>query len=441
MLKKFRINYDERGTNFRKQVNNITWLFFEQFIGLGLGLVVGIWVARYLGPVQYGQYNYALSLVFLFLPLVQLGLDGIVVRELVIEKNPSSRDEILGTSFFIRILTGAIAFILTVVTVIFLRPHDSLSHWLVGIIAAGNILISFDIIAFWFQSKVQSKNVVISRTIDTIAFSLINIVLIKMQASLIAFAITTAARGSIKIVGLILSYRIDRLSLRDWTVSLSKAKFLLQESWPLFFSGLAIVIQGRIDQVMLGQMIGDAEVGQYAVALKLIEVFAFVPVVICQSLSPLVTEAKLISEKLYFDRLENIYRIMFILFLLVSIPIFLWSNKIVIVLFGYEYKEAGILLSLFSFRLFFANFGVAKSLFITNESLFVYSMITAMIGTLINVLLNIILIPKYAAIGSIWATIVSFSVTTFLIDFCYPKMHSNLILMFKAILCPWQLKF
>jgi hypothetical protein len=108
MLKKFRIIYDKRSTNFRKQVNNITWLFFEQFIGLGLGLVVGIWVARYLGPGQYGQYNYALSLVFLFLPLVQLGLDGIVVRELVIEKNPNSRDEILGTSFFIRI-TSVIA--------------------------------------------------------------------------------------------------------------------------------------------------------------------------------------------------------------------------------------------------------------------------------------------------------------------------------------------
>jgi O-antigen/teichoic acid export membrane protein len=130
---------------------------------------------------------------------------------------------------------------------------------------------------------------------------------------------------------------------------------------------------------------------------------------------------------------------MFILFLLVSIPIFLWSNKIVIILFGQEYKEAGILLSLFAIRLFFTNFGVAKSLFITNESLFKYSMLTAIIGSLVNVILNYILIPHYAAVGALWATIASFGTTTFLIDLLYPRMYGNLILMGKAVLYPWRL--
>jgi len=201
------------------------------------------------------------------------------------------------------------------------------------------------------------------------------------------------------------------------------------------------MIQAYIDQVMLGQMIGDAEVGQYSVAMKLIAVFGFVPMVICQSLAPAVSEAKLASNSLYFNRLENIYRLMFILFLLVSIPIFLWSSKIVIILFGQEYKEAGILLSLFAIRLFFTNFGVAKSLFITNESLFKYSMLTAIIGSLVNVILNYVLIPHYAAVGALWATIASFATTVFLIDLLYPRMYGNLILMGKAVLYPWRLNF
>ncbi|WP_149976178.1 flippase [Microcystis aeruginosa] len=441
MLKTLKVNYDKLGTNFKKQISNMSWLFFEQFISLVIGLFVGIWVARYLGPDRYGQYNYALSLVALFMPLVQLGLNGIVVREIVFQKDANSRDEILGTTFVIRLVTGTTAVFLSVGTVIYLRPGDTLSHWLVGIIAAGNILLAFDTIDLWFQSQVKSKYTVISRTTDSLVFSIVKVLLIQLRASLIAFAVATAAKGTIKIIGLSICYRIDGLSLRNWSVNLSRAKFLLWESWPLFFSGLAIMIQAYIDQVMLGQMIGDAEVGQYSAAMQLIAVFGFIPMVVCQSLAPAVTEAKIASNSLYFNRLENIYRLMFILFLLVSIPIFLWSSKIVIILFGQEYKEAGTLLSLFAVRLFFTNFGVAKSLFITNESLFKYSMLTAIIGSLVNVILNYVLIPHYAAVGALWATIASFATTVFLIDLLYPRMYGNLILMGKAALYPWRLKF
>ena len=47
-------------------VDNIGWLFIDRFLRMGVGLLVGVWVARYLGPAQFGMLNYALAFVALF---------------------------------------------------------------------------------------------------------------------------------------------------------------------------------------------------------------------------------------------------------------------------------------------------------------------------------------------------------------------------------------
>ena len=65
-------------------------------------LLVGIWVARYLGPKEFGVFNYASSFMAFFSVLTTLGLDGIVVRELVKDSNKSNT--ILGSSFGLKLL-------------------------------------------------------------------------------------------------------------------------------------------------------------------------------------------------------------------------------------------------------------------------------------------------------------------------------------------------
>ena len=439
MFKKIVTKYQQLNPNRHQFINNFSWLLVEKVLSMGVNLFVGVWVARYLGVEQFGLYNYALSFVMLFAPLTELGLKGIVIRDLV--KEPDSRNEILGTAFILKLIGGILTLFLTVMITIYMRPGDNLSQLLIGIVAVGTIFRAFDTIDFWFQSQIQSKYTVISRTTAFFFVSAIKVLLIKMQAPLIAFALTGVLQIITASVGLIISYYKSGALLRSWFVNLDRGKILLKESWPLLFSGIAIMIQARIDQIMLGQMIGDSEVGQYSVAMRLIEAFAFVPIIVCQSVAPKITQAKLKSQTMYFSRLENLYRIMFITFLLIAIPVFFTANHIVLLLFGSEYRSAGLLLSLFSIRLFFANFGMAKSLFITNESLFRYSLVTAVLGSVVNIVMNYILIPKYASIGALWGTIASFATTIFIIDIFYPRMRGNLTLMIKAILTPWKLKF
>ncbi len=57
---------------------NTWWLIADKILRMGVGLFVGVWIARYLGPEQFGLWNYAIAFAALFSALATLGLDSIV---------------------------------------------------------------------------------------------------------------------------------------------------------------------------------------------------------------------------------------------------------------------------------------------------------------------------------------------------------------------------
>ena len=69
--------------NLVKILDNIGWLFFDKVLRMGVGLLVGVWVARYLGPEKYGLFNFAAAFVGMFIAVSGLGLQSIVVRDIV----------------------------------------------------------------------------------------------------------------------------------------------------------------------------------------------------------------------------------------------------------------------------------------------------------------------------------------------------------------------
>jgi O-antigen/teichoic acid export membrane protein len=206
------------------------------------------------------------------------------------------------------------------------------------------------------------------------------------------------------------------------------------------FSGAVLMIQARIDQVMIKEILGNKEVGYYSVAMRLIEALAFMPMLIKNSLFPAIQNAKQRSFLLYQERLLNFYRLNFILFLVFATPIFLFADNIVVILYGSEYRPAGVLLSLMAIRLFFTNMGTARDVYILIENLLKFSLFTMALGTIANICLNLYWIPLYGAKGSIIATIVSFFITIFLLDIFYQKTRQNIFLQIKSILTFYKIR-
>ena len=88
----------------QKTIANTGWLFADSILRMGVGMFVGVWIARYLGPQQFGVLSYAMAFVALFSAVATLGLDSIVIREVL--RNPASANEIMGSAFILKLAGG-----------------------------------------------------------------------------------------------------------------------------------------------------------------------------------------------------------------------------------------------------------------------------------------------------------------------------------------------
>ena len=136
----------------RYAVNTI-WLFFEKAIKIISVLFVGIWIARYLGPAQFGALNYIISFVALFAAFSSLGLDVVLVRELV--KDEDRLNVFLGTAFTLK-LTGAVLTIALIFVSSYFTSNDDSTNVMILIVATTMVFSSFNVIDLYFQAKVKS---------------------------------------------------------------------------------------------------------------------------------------------------------------------------------------------------------------------------------------------------------------------------------------------
>lgn len=432
MLEKLATVNQKLSPNLRKVIGNTAWLFADRILRMVIGLIVGLWVARYLGPEQFGLYNYAIAFVALWGTFATLGLDSIVVRDIV--REPSCRDETLGTAFVLKFLGGIAILLLTTGTISLLRPNDNLAYWLVAIIAAGTVFQAFDTTDFWFQSQVQSKYSVYGKTTAYLVVNLIKVALIQMHAPLIAFAWAALAEIALGAVGVVVAYRVKGQHLRAWRFSFFRAKALLKQSWPLIFSGIVIMIYMRIDQLMLGMLIGDKAVGIYSAAVKVSELWYFVPGAIVNSVFPSIIEAKTISENLYYERLQKVLNLMSILSYAIAIPVTLFSSKIITLLYDESYLEAGPILATHVWAGVFVSLGVTRSSWIIAEGLMKFSFATTAAGAVINVILNLFLINRYGGMGAAVATVIAQFFASYGANAFYPKTKRIFIAQTKSLL-------
>jgi O-antigen/teichoic acid export membrane protein len=415
---------------FKKYFVNTGWLFFERIIGMALSFFVGVYVARYLGPVNFGLFSYAASFVGLFVVVATLGLDNIIVRELV--KDEKRRDELLGTTFVLKI-TGSILMLIIIVITIRFTNNDNFTNLLIFIIATGSIFQSFNVINCYFQAKVLSKYMVYVQLLSSISCSVIKLLLIYFNMGLIYFAIVTVLQSIVSVSGFIVMYMKQKLNIINWRLNFDLAKRLLNDSLPLMFSGIAISIYMKIDQVMIKNMLDAKAVGTYAVAVKLTEVWYFIPVLINSSLFPAIINAKKIDKKLYYERLQKLYDLMTCLAIAIALSIAFLANDIIRILFGAQYQDAAGVLQIYIWATVFVFLGVVSSKYLIAENYTKILFLITFMGAIINIISNIILIPKLGINGAAIATVLSQFAVAFSIALI-PKTRFNFVLMVKSFL-------
>jgi len=400
--------------NLVKILDNIGWLFFDKILRMGVGLIVGVWVARYLGPEQFGLLNFASAFVGMFGAIAGLGLQGVVVRDLV--REPSSKEEILGSAAALQLVGGFVAYGLVLATIFWLRPDDALAKTIVAILGSMMLFKASEVAVCWFESQVLSKFTVWVQNGIFLIFAFVKVLLILKGAPLVAFAwVTMAEGGGVAMMMLIvLGVRGPRAS--QLRMKVARVKMLFVDSWPLLLSGMAVMIYMRIDQVMLGQMVSDESVGIYSAAVRISEIWYFIPMTIVASVFPSIIEAKVRSESQYYQRLQRLYDIMVLLSVSIALPMTFLSTAIVLQLFGKAYIESGTILAILIWASVFVFLGVASGKWFLTENRQILSFQRAALGMIVNVILNLLLIPKFGAVGAAIATVVSYAMAAFFSD-------------------------
>lgn len=427
-----RIKELKEHAGFMRYFKNTSWLFAEKILRMAVGLFVGVWVARYLGPEQYGILSYAAAFVGLFIAIAKLGLDSIVVRELV--NNENGAYDILGTAFWLRFF-GALVLLFMLFIAVHFTSNDLNTNKIIFILAGATIFQSFNVVDLFFQSRVMSRYAVFANVIALFISSLIKIALILIEAPLIAFAWAALFDSFILGCGYIYFFlKYSNLHIKKFSFKKSTAFNLLYDSWPLIISGLVVALYMKIDQVMIKEMLGSEAVGQYAAAVRLSEAWYFIPMAICASLFPAIINAKKVSEELYYERLQKLYNLMVWIAAAIALPMTFLSDWIVKLLYGGQYNEAGGVLMIHIWAGIFVFLGVASGRWFVSENLQKYTFYRTVSGAIINIVLNLSLIPKYGVQGAAVATLISQGMATYLFDFFNLKTKHVFYMKTKALL-------
>jgi PST family polysaccharide transporter len=397
-----------------KIVDNIGWLFFDKILRMGVGLLIGVWIARYLGPEQFGLLNFTAALIALFGALAGMGLQGIVVREIV--REPTCREDTLGTAAALQLLGGAVAYSLLLVTVFYLRPQDVLSQLVAAILGAMVLLKAFEVASYWFESQVQSKYTVWVQNGAFLVFAGIKVLLILTGASLINFAWAMLAEAIVVALAMTLALHRFGPALSSLRLSYRRCCALLKAGWPLMLSSIAVMIYMKIDQIMIGQMLGNDAVGIYSAAVRISEIWYFIATAVAASVLPAILEAKKNNEAQYRERLQALFDLMTWIAIMVALPVTFFAKPLVTMLFGAEYSEAGGVLAIHVWATVFVFLGVAGGNWFLAENQQLISLQRTALGAVVNVLLNILLIPTLGVVGAAWATLISYAIAAMLSD-------------------------
>lgn len=422
-------------TSTKKAVNNVIWLFGEKIITMGLALLVSIILARYLGASDFGKLNYLISFIAILMPFSALGLNAIVVRELVNEKVETG--VILGTSLVLRTLGGVTAILVVVIgCLVFNGELLVSSNWLI-LGAVGSSFSSLLLFDFYFQSIVQSQHVVKTRLIVLVLSSCLKFTAVYYQIQLNAFLVLVVLEPIMTGMILYLFFKIKNKKTIIFKFDLFYSKELLSQSKWLILSGFMAIVYLKVDQLMIGEMLGSEALGVYSVAVRMSEVWYFFPTAIVASFYPKLLKSKL-EPILYEYNLQRLCDVLFWLGMIVAIAVTSISSLLIDILYGEEYTFAAQVLNIHIWAGVFIFMRALLSKWLIAEGLLKFSLLTHGIAAIVNVVLNYLWIPQFGIEGAAWATLISYALSSYIVLWSNRKTLSMAKIMTKTITFPYR---
>ncbi len=398
--------------NFRRIAGHGAWLFADKALRAAIGLVIGAIVARHLGPASFGALNVVIAYVVLFASVAGLGMDGVVVRDLV--KHPDARERILGTAFIIKLVGGLLVFVIGN-AIVWMISAESYDLWLLTVVGSSALFFyAADVIDFWFQSRLKGKSIVMARASGFVLTSGLKLTFVFAGAPLILFASTPAIEALLAGCLLCLAYLLSGETPKRWKFEAKRAQELIRTSAPIAISGFFVVAIMQIDKLMLERMAGPQAIGIYSAALLLSTAWYMVPLIIGASVAPTLTSYYESARPAYVRRLQDVFSLVTMTSLGAACVMAVLSHLLVDVIYGETYSRAAWVLTLHVWTSPFVAHVSVRTRALLIEGKMRWILAFSGLTLLTNIILNAFLIDKFAELGAAAASVVSWGLSAWL---------------------------
>ncbi len=414
---------------------NLFWAVVGKIVNLISGLFVGILVARYLGPEQYGLMNYVISYVFIFQIFSSFGLDSIEIREEA--RKQVSYQTIIGTAFGLKVVFS-FCFMALVILTSWELDADAFTTLLIAIYSLTIIFNSFGVIRNYFMAIVQNEYVVKAEICRTLVSIFIKVLLLFSNASLLWFLIAYTFDGLLLTSGYWIAYHTKIGRINDWRFDYNYSKYLLKESFPLLLTNVAVIIYQRIDQVMIGQMIDKESVGYFSVASRFVEVLIYIPMILAQTITPILVRLRERSETEYIQKSQQFMNLSLWLSIFAAASTSLLSYWIVRLTFGEAYLPAVAVLQIMSFKAASVALSNTAGTMLVTEGLQKWAIIRDGMGCIVCITLNYLLLPRYGIIAAAFVAIICNIVAGYIADALIPAYRHIFVRQTKALQWGWK---
>jgi O-antigen/teichoic acid export membrane protein len=432
------LNKSKLSDNRRKVIKNVYWAVLGKVVGILNQLLVGIMVARYLGPEQFGLMSYVVSYVMLFSVLASFGLDGIEIREL--SRTGADKNAIMGTAFALRLGFALITTLLILLTLLRFEA-DPYTFAMVMVFSLSLIASAFNVIRNYFTSIILNEYVVKTEISRSVVGALIKVVLLLSHCSLTWFIVASTFDFMLVAGGYLFAYRKKVGPVRAWGFDPFVAKMLLRESFPLLLSGTALIIYQRMDAIMIRNMLDNAAVGQFSVASRITDLSVFVPMIIAQTIVPLLVQAQQFDEKRYRAKCQQFMDVLVWSSIAMAIVLSLTSEVVISVLYGEKYSGAIPVLRIIAWKSVFVALAAGSGNMIIIDGYQKHYVFKNLMGCVANIGLNFALIPIYGLVGAACASLVSVAVAGYISHYLIGPYRYLTKVQNSALLFGWRIVY
>jgi len=411
---------------------NISWFTGDKIVKIAIGTVVGSLLARYLGPVKFGDLNYIAAYASIFTPIASFGLTPIIARD--IPKEEASTKEILGVSLVLRTIGVIIAIAIGMLWGLAshqLNGNYFLYYILVSVSTIGAVFEGFDV---YYQTKLKNKTVVVNRFTAFTIVTIIRIIGLILHADVWFFVAIYALDYLIGGILLYIQAAKEGLRISDLSFSKQRAFSYLKEVTIIILAATLTSYYMRIDKIILLQFHTRFDLGIYAAVTKLSELWFFIPGAIASVYAPILAKRSTIDKEFYMHTFKK--QTAMILYITYAICLFttIFAPILIFVFYGEEFANAVNPLRIHIWSLVFVSLGTAQMAWNSIEKKQTLFLLRALLGAITCLILYYLLIPKYGVMGAAVATTIAYTVPEFFSNLLHPATREVFFIQLSLLI-------